>query len=65
MIQVDSSWLAARLPPICNTATFAIEVSSTSMNVAIETTTAISHGLRLPAAERLSEPRGASCAAVT
>ncbi len=30
----------------------AIVVSSTSMNVAIDTTTAISHGLRSPAAER-------------
>ncbi len=33
-------------------ATLAIVVSSTSMKVAIDTTTAISHGLRSPAAER-------------
>ena len=38
-------------------ATLAIEVSSTSMKVAIDTTTAISHGLWSPAAERLCEPR--------
>jgi hypothetical protein len=39
---VLSSTPAARLPAIWRSATFAIEVSSTSMNVAIETTIAMS-----------------------
>src|SRR4051812_16853798 len=37
---------------MCRSATLAIAVSSTSMKVAIETMTAISHGLFGPAAER-------------
>jgi hypothetical protein len=47
---VLSSWLAARLPAIWRSATLAIVVSSTSMKVAMETTTAISQGLNRPAA---------------
>jgi hypothetical protein len=50
--QVDSSAFAPSPPAIWLKATLAIEVSSTSMKVAIDITTAISHGLRLPAAER-------------
>src|SRR4051794_6585888 len=53
MTQVLSSTPAAKLPAMWRNATFAIDVSSTNMNVAIETTDAISHGLRSPAAERL------------
>ncbi len=43
--QVLSSLLAPRSPAICGRATFAMLVSSTSMNAARATTTAISHGL--------------------
>src|SRR5580698_3351924 len=43
--QVDSSALADKFPEMCGSATFAIEVSSTSMNVASVTVTAITHGL--------------------
>ena len=39
------SLLAPRLPAMCGSETLAMLVSSTSMNVAIATTTAISHGL--------------------
>ena len=39
---------------MCRSATLAIAVSSTCMKVAIDTTQAISHGLRSPAAERLA-----------
>src|SRR5713226_8349916 len=46
--QVDSSAPAERLPAMCGSATFAIEVSSTSMNVAIVTVSAITHGLIVP-----------------
>src|SRR5215467_8705101 len=46
--QVDSSAPADRLPAICGSATFAIEVSSTSMNVARVTVTAITQGLIVP-----------------
>ena len=53
MTQVLSSTPAARLPAIWRNATLAIDVSSTSMKVAIETTTAMSQGLRSPAADRL------------
>src|SRR6185503_16065110 len=42
---VLSSTPAPRLPAICGTATFAMLVSSTSMNVASVATTAVSHGL--------------------
>src|SRR5580704_12502072 len=45
--QVDSSELAPRLPAICGSATLAMEVSSTSMNVASVTVSATSHGLWL------------------
>src|SRR5215471_6686506 len=57
MTQVLSSIPAARLPAILRSATLAIEVSSTCMKVAIETMTAISQGLRPPAADRLSSRR--------
>ena len=51
MMYVLSSWLAARLPAMWRRLTLAMVVSSTSMKVAMETTTAISQGLRSPAAE--------------
>jgi len=60
MIQVLSSTPAARLPAMLRSATLAIEVSSTCMKVAIEITTATSHGLRSPAAERLRSSRPTS-----
>src|SRR5580700_11236209 len=40
-----SSSPAERLPAICGSATLAMLVSSTSMNVAMVTTSAIAHGL--------------------
>src|SRR5580698_8313300 len=43
--QVLSSWPAERLPAICGRATLAMEVSSTSMNVASVTVIAMIHGL--------------------
>jgi len=43
--QVLSSWPAERLPAMCGRATLAMEVSSTSMNVASVTVTAMIHGL--------------------
>ena len=43
--QVLSSLLAPRLPAMCGNATLAMLVSSTSMNAARATTTAISQGL--------------------
>ena len=43
--QVLSSLLAPRSPAICGNATLAMLVSSTSMNAAMATTTAISQGL--------------------
>src|SRR5208282_6057568 len=43
--QVDSSAPADKFPEMCGKATFAIDVSSTSMNVASVTVTAITHGL--------------------
>jgi hypothetical protein len=46
--QVDSSALAERLPAICGSATLAMEVSRTSMNVARVTVTAITQGLIEP-----------------
>ena len=42
---VDSFWLAPRLPAMCGSATLAIEVSSTSMNVASVTVSATTHWL--------------------
>src|ERR1700749_4909127 len=44
---VLSSLLAPRLPAMCGSATFAMLVSSTSMNAASDTTNAISQGLAL------------------
>src|ERR1700730_8851099 len=43
--QVDSSAPAERFPEMCGSATFAIDVSSTSMNVASVTVMAITQGL--------------------
>src|SRR5947209_19542378 len=43
--QVLSSWPADRLPAMCGRATLAMEVSSTSMNVASVTAKAITQGL--------------------
>ena len=43
--QVLSLSPAARLPAMCRSATLAMEVSITSMNVASETVTAMSQGL--------------------
>src|SRR5882724_910761 len=43
--QVLSSTPAARFPAMCGSATLATLVSNTSMNVAIVTTSAMSHGL--------------------
>jgi hypothetical protein len=45
---VDSSAPADKFPDMCGSATFAIEVSSTSMNVANVTVMAITHGLIFP-----------------
>src|SRR5579859_4835565 len=42
---VDSSAPADKFPEMCGSATLAIDVSSTSMNVAKVTVTAITHGL--------------------
>src|SRR5437899_8987806 len=50
--QVDSSAPADKFPAMCGSATFAIEVSSTSMNVASVTVTAITHGLIFPSGVR-------------
>src|SRR5579883_781541 len=50
--QVDSSAPAERFPEICGSATLAIDVSSTSMNVASVTVTAITHGLIVPSGLR-------------
>src|SRR5215469_2353347 len=44
-IQVLSSWPEERLPAICGRETLAMEVSSTSMNVAKVTARAMIHGL--------------------
>ena len=52
MIHVASSALTDRPPAIWLSETLAIDVSSTSMNVAMLITATISQGLRLPAAER-------------
>src|SRR5277367_1055815 len=43
--QVDSSAPADKFPEMCGSATLAIDVSSTSMNVASVTVTAITQGL--------------------
>ncbi len=45
---VDSSAPADKFPAICGSATFAMDVSSTSMNVASVTVTAITQGLIVP-----------------
>src|ERR1700732_4459481 len=50
--QVDSSAPADKFPEICGSATFAMEVSSTSMNVASVTVTAITQGLMFPSGVR-------------
>ena len=49
---MDSSALADRLPEMCGNATFAMEVSSTSLNVASVTVTAITQGLIEPSGIR-------------
>ena len=46
--QVDSSWLADRLPAMCSSATLAIEMSSTSIKAANPTVIAINHGFAPP-----------------
>src|ERR1700689_2908201 len=46
--QVDSSTLAERLPAMCGKETLATLVSSTSMNVASITTTAMTQGFTAP-----------------
>src|SRR6516164_940363 len=46
--QVDSSAPAERFPAMCGSATLAMEVSSTSMNVASVTVSAITQGLIVP-----------------
>ncbi len=43
--QVPSSWLTERLPAMCGSDTLAMLVSSTSMKVAMVTTSAMAHGL--------------------
>ena len=43
--QVPSSWLTDRLPAMCGSETLAMLVSSTSMKVAMVTTSAITQGL--------------------
>src|SRR5689334_25367209 len=50
--QVDSSAPADKFPEMCGSATLAMEVSSTSMNVASVTVTAITHGLIEPSGIR-------------
>jgi hypothetical protein len=50
--QVDSSAPADKFPEMCGSATLAIEVSSTSMNVARVTVTAITQGLIEPSGIR-------------
>ena len=46
--QVDSSSPTERLPAMCGSETFAIDVSSTSINVASVTVSAITQGLMVP-----------------
>ena len=46
--QVLSSWLTQRLPAMCGSDTLAMLVSSTSMNVAIVTTSAMTQGFCRP-----------------
>jgi len=45
---VLSFWLTERLPAMWGNDTLAMLVSSTSMNVAIVTTSAMAHGLKPP-----------------
>src|SRR6266446_1523395 len=52
---VDSSALADKLPEMCGSATLAMEVSRTSMNVASVTVTAITQGLIEPSGVRSLE----------
>src|SRR5271170_4638890 len=64
---VLSSWLTERFPAMCGRDTFAMLVSSTSMNVAIVTTSAIAHGLWppvQPVAKYAGRSWGGSVAAV-
>ena len=49
---MDSSALADKLPEMCGNATLAMEVSSTSINVASVTVTAITQGLIEPSGIR-------------
>src|SRR6266403_4545573 len=49
---VDSSAPADKFPEMCGSATLAMEVSSTSINVASVTVTAITHGLIEPSGIR-------------
>jgi hypothetical protein len=49
---VDSSAPADKFPAMCGNATLAMEVSSTSMNVARVTVTAITQGLIVPSGIR-------------
>jgi len=49
---VDSSAPADKLPEMCGSATLAMEVSKTSMNVASVTVTAITQGLMFPSGVR-------------
>src|SRR6266480_4166659 len=50
--QVDSSCPADKFPAMCGSATYAMEVSSTSMNVASVTVMAITQGLIVPSGMR-------------
>src|ERR1700730_5553054 len=50
--QVDSSEPADKFPAMCGSATLAIDVSSTSINVARVTVTASTHGLIEPSGIR-------------
>jgi hypothetical protein len=50
--QVDSSEPADKFPAMCGSATLAMEVSSTSINVASVTVTAITQGLIEPSGIR-------------
>src|SRR5258707_13022728 len=50
--EVDSPCPADKFPAMCGSATFAIDVSSTSMNVASVTVMAITQGLIVPSGIR-------------
>ena len=64
MTHVLSSTLAPSDPAICRSATLAIDVSSTVMNVAIDRMKVMSHGLWVPAAERLASQPGSAVRSV-